>query len=96
MMNNNFEKMRIALRYWLYGKGYKKASCAMEFARMYHTGTRKDGTTPEFHHQISVASYIRTLSGIRDLEATLSVALLHDVVEDYGVSLFDIENKFDI
>ena len=91
-MSNEFDKTKLALRYWLLGKEYYTALVAMEFASKYHTGTRRDGTTPEFHHQISIASYIRTLPSVLDMESTLATAFLHDVVEDYKVSLNDIEN----
>jgi len=30
----------------------------MEFARSYHAGLRKDGITPEFEHQLSIALYV--------------------------------------
>jgi len=88
------EKMRIAMKYWLYGKGYTDAVKALEFASEYHKGMRKDGKTPEFHHQISIASYIRTLPSICFMEATLSTTFLHDVVEDYDVDLNAIEARF--
>ncbi len=57
-MNENFEKMKIAIRYWMIGKGYYTALKAMDFAEQYHTGTRKDGNH-EFSHQISQVNYIR-------------------------------------
>lgn len=90
----NFEKYVISLRYWMLGKGYYKAVSAMEFASKYHTGMRKDGLTPEFHHQISIASYLKTLPNLRCQEDVLCAAFLHDTVEDYDVSLSDIEFRF--
>lgn len=91
---SNYEKMRIAIRYWLHGKNYFMASRAMEFASAYHTGLRKDGETPEFHHQVCIASYIRTLPSLLFPEETLASTFLHDVVEDYDVDLSTIENRF--
>jgi (p)ppGpp synthase/HD superfamily hydrolase len=82
------------MRSWLLGKEYFKAVEALEFASKYHTGMRKDGVTPEFHHQISIAHYLRTLPNLRDQEAVLITAFLHDVVEDYGVSPEVIATKF--
>lgn len=90
----NFEKYKISLRYWMLGKDYHKAVLAMEFASKYHTGIRKDGFTPEFHHQISIAHYLRTLSDLKHREDVLAAAFLHDTVEDYDVSLTDIELRF--
>lgn len=91
-MLNEFEKTKLALRYWLLGREYYTALKALEFASKYHTGKRRDGTTPEFHHQISIASYIRTLPYIINMENTIAAALLHDVSEDYNVSLKEISS----
>ena len=82
------------MRYWLLGRKYNKAAMAMEFASEYHTGFRKDGFTPEFHHQICIAHYLRTLPDLRNQEDVLSAAFLHDTVEDYDVSLTDINSRF--
>lgn len=88
-----YEKLRISLRYFLLGKGYYKAAEALEFAERYHTGTRKDGVTPEFQHQIEIAHYVRTLSLLHP-EDTLTAVILHDTPEDYDVSQLIIESKF--
>lgn len=93
-MTKDFDKYRISLRYWMLGKNYHRAVLAMEFASKYHTGVRKDGVTPEFHHQISIAHYLRTLPDLRCQENVLAAAFLHDTVEDYEVSLTDIESRF--
>jgi (p)ppGpp synthase/HD superfamily hydrolase len=93
-MAKDFDKYRISMRYWLLGKNYHRAVLAMEFASKYHTGLRKDGVTPEFHHQISIAHYLRTLPDLRNQEDVLAAAFLHDTVEDYEVSLTDIESRF--
>ena len=91
---NKFDKMRIAMRYWLHGRGYHNAVRAMEFAYRYHTGTRKDGITPEFHHQVSIASYLRTLPGLKYQEEVLAVSFLHDIIEDHKVDLKVISAEF--
>ncbi len=93
-MEVEYDKIRMALRYWLFGKEYYSAIKAMEFAAKYHTGTRKDGVTPEFYHQLSIASYIRTLPGLIYPEATMATSFLHDVIEDYGVSVSEIDRRF--
>lgn len=88
---NNYEKKKLAIKYWLIGKA-EEDSCfydcvkAMELAVRYHTGVRKDNVTPEFQHQIEIISNIRT--SVKDLmfpAETLTVAFLHDLVEDYGI-----------
>jgi (p)ppGpp synthase/HD superfamily hydrolase len=87
-------KRKVALRYWLQGKGYHVALEAMEFAAQHHTGTRKDGVTPEFDHQVSICHFIRTLPDLMHEEETIATMLLHDVPEDYDVSIKTIEEMF--
>ena len=88
------DKLRIAIKYWLHGKGYSNAVRAMEIAAEHHVGIRKDKKTPEFHHQVCIASYVRTLPTLMHTEDTLCTAFLHDLVEDYDVDLGRIEAKF--
>lgn len=47
------------------------------------TGLRKDGRTPEFQHQLEIALLITTLPNLLHPAETLTLALLHDVMEDY-------------
>lgn len=94
------EKLKIALRYWLLGASHNSPEfliCvdALEFASSFHTGKRKDGVTPEFLHQITIANYLRTLIPSLDYPSeTIAVALLHDVAEDYDVGFDELEVKF--
>lgn len=90
---NDHEKLKLALRYYLLGKGYYTAIDAMEFAASYHIGLRKDGVTPEFHHQVCIAHYIRTLP-VMYPELTIAAGLLHDVREDYNVSDGELVRRF--
>ena len=94
---NEFEKTHAFLRGWLQGREYHQTLEAVEFAERYHTGTRKDGVTPEFYHQISIVLHLTTLlSGVRESnrEAVLTAAVLHDLCEDYDVSTADVEARF--
>jgi len=94
-IKETYKKRLLALRYFLIGRGYFKAVDALEFASHYHTGTRKDGVTPEFFHQVSIASYVRTLPvPAEDMEDLITAVLLHDVCEDYGVSHELIAQRF--
>jgi (p)ppGpp synthase/HD superfamily hydrolase len=94
-MSDRYTKLEIALRYYLLGAKYHTALKAMDFAKQYHTGTRKDGVTPEFSHQVEMSLYILGLKGLIDEERTVTVALLHDVVEDYEhVSIATINSMF--
>lgn len=94
------DKMKVALRYWLLGASHSDSNyliCvdALEFASVFHNGKRKDGVTPEFAHQVTIANYLRTLVTSMDYPAeTIAVALLHDVAEDYDVGFDELEMKF--
>lgn len=94
-MTATHTKERIALRYWLLGREWFKAAEAFEFAEGHHNGFRKDGITPEFNHQIQIANYLTSLTPhLLHPEATLTVALLHDVCEDYAVNFSEIASLF--
>lgn len=93
-MASPLEKRTVALRYWLLGKEFHSTLSAIEFALKWHKGLRKDGS-PEFSHQIDIMSYIRTLEGsVQNLERCLTITALHDVVEDYDVTLEEINDEF--
>src|ERR1035437_5526604 len=88
-------KMYVSLRYWMLGRSMHLALSALEFGAKFHTGTRKDGKTPEYAHQLSIASYVRTFINHLDFpEQTLVAAFLHDVCEDYDVGFEEIDTKF--
>jgi (p)ppGpp synthase/HD superfamily hydrolase len=91
------QKLLISLRYWLLGAAatderYHLPLIALEYAQKFHTGVRKDGVTPEFTHQLTIAHYLRTLIGavIHPAE-TIAVGLTHDVCEDFDVAFEEIE-----
>ena len=90
-----YGKQRIALRYWLLGAGMHDAVAAMDFAEQHHAGTRKDGFTPEFAHQVAIVSYLRTLGPHLDNPAaTYAAGFLHDVREDYDLPDIVIRSRF--
>jgi (p)ppGpp synthase/HD superfamily hydrolase len=86
-----------------YCRGYFKDSPdvlrAMDWVFKNHNGLRKDGTTPEWFHMLSVMMYLMTLervfkfsnANIYDLYVT---ALLHDSKEDKGLSISSIRADF--
>ena len=93
---SDYAKSRIAMRYWLLGKGWHVAVDAFELAQRRHTGTRKDGTTPEFAHQVQIAHYVRPFCEcLLFPEETIAAAFLHDVREDHGLSDEEIRGQFD-
>jgi len=89
-----FEKKLLTLRQQLVGARYHHALAALEFAIKYHTGTRKDGVTPEFQHQVEIALFALTLPDLMYREEVIATILLHDVREDYGVSDGEIRGLF--
>jgi (p)ppGpp synthase/HD superfamily hydrolase len=91
----DFQKTRIALRYWLQGAGWHDALVAMDAAERVHLGFRKDGVTPEFAHQVSIAQFVRTLTpSLIHPEATMAAVFLHDVPEDYGIHAEELTRTF--
>lgn len=89
-MATQFEKLFISLRYYLISaaksnKAYIPTLNMLEFAKDIHVGTRKDGFTPEFQHQLEIAHFIRTLSSeLRNPALVIGLCLGHDVLEDYS------------
>lgn len=87
---NTFDKKKIAIKHLLKGMSvfepeFNKALKAMYIAERYHTGTRKDGQTQEFLHQLEiVGNIVNNLKLLRSPAKTVIVGFLHDVVEDYG------------
>lgn len=79
------KKQLAVMRGWLEGRGYFTAMDALEVCRVLEVGTRKDRRTPKFHHQLSVARLICTLTPhLIHPEETIASAFLHDMMEDHG------------
>lgn len=79
------QKQLAVMRGWLEGRRYYVALDALELVRQLEQGTRKDGLTPKFHHQLSVTRLLSTLvPHLQHPEETLAAAFLHDVIEDHG------------
>ena len=64
---------------------------AYNFAKESHRGQRRLSGEPFLEHPLQTAIY---LSELRLDSAAISAALLHDVIEDCGVSYGDIEQRF--
>jgi (p)ppGpp synthase/HD superfamily hydrolase len=98
-MLERHKKHLAVTRGWLNGKGYHKAAQALELVRKLETGFRKDGLTPAFHHQLSVARLVMTLSDhLLYPEETITAAFLHDLLEDHSdiYTKQDVENLFGV
>lgn len=89
------ETSRATLRGWMNGRRFFDASAAMAEAEPYHPGMRKDGVTPEFAHQISIANHLRTLSlSDDDIRVLLIATFFHDTPEDKGLPVEVITTKY--
>lgn len=95
MPHATHKKHLIFMRGWLLGRKYNNALRAMEYASRFHTGTRKDGVTPEFSHQTEIAHFLRTMcDSMRHPEDVMTATFLHDVCEDYDIAFEEIEDLF--
>lgn len=89
------DKAKLFLRSWLMGKSYYSALDAMAECFNRHNGLRKDGVTPEWFHQVSIALYLITLADLEGiLEDLLVTVFLHDMVEDTDISLDEIDKRW--
>jgi (p)ppGpp synthase/HD superfamily hydrolase len=80
------------LRCFFISRKFTKASVALQLAMNIHNGTRKDGVTPEWAHQVNIAYYLYTInSALRLPEDAIILGLLHDVFEDHPGALSNIE-----
>lgn len=90
-----YKKLKIALRYFLRGKDWYLALDALEYGARLHTGTRKDGVTPEFQHQVEMALYMCTLlPSLLYPQETIAAIILHDTPEDKAKSYDEMDTRF--
>tara|TARA_Y100000310_G_scaffold279517_1_gene298681 strand:- start:13118 stop:13759 length:642 start_codon:yes stop_codon:yes gene_type:complete len=90
-------KQLAVMRGYLDGREFYVAADALEFVRQLEQGTRKDGETPKFHHQLSIARLVHTLAPhLIHPERAIAAAFLHDVLEDHGatISREDLAERF--
>lgn len=62
-------------------------------ARAHRHGLRRDGQTPYVAHPFRVAMTVRHVFGCDDA-AAVTIALLHDTIEDTGTDYDDLEAEF--
>lgn len=85
MTEYNVEKMYTYLKGYITGAKFTESMKALGYAREKHDGQfRKDGATPYIIHPLQMACYAVAL-GVDD-DCIIATILLHDVVEDCGVS----------
>lgn len=94
-MHIDIQKAQVIIRYWLLANEYYNASCALELAKKFHVGFRKDGTTPELYHPLALVFYLKTVyKSLRYPEECITVGLIHDLGEDYGITEDYVEEKY--
>lgn len=89
-----FDQDKLFIRGWLAGAGMHSALRAVNLGLEWHDGTRKDGITPEYSHQLWQIQYARTLAGIRDMEGLIITIALHDLPEDRRYNPIWISTEF--
>ena len=93
------KKLLVALRYRLLGaaqvdRAWYKAIDALEFAICKHEGmTRKRGGA-YIIHPVEATLYVLTLPGLLHRVETVAVTLMHDVMEDCGVTYQEFVDIF--
>lgn len=69
-----------------------KLTSAVQFAAISHDGMcRKKDKSPYILHPLEAAAIVGTMTSDQDI---ISAAVLHDVVEDTGITIEEIEEKF--
>lgn len=86
--NFNDERMYTYLKGYAMGKGLPETMKALNYARRLHKGQVRKGGEPYIVHPLTMACQAISL-GIDD-DDIISAILLHDVVEDCGVSINDL------
>lgn len=100
MNTTEYKKLRQTIRSQLIGMADKDPSfsdCvkALNFAEKIHDGVRKDGSTPEFYHQLSILGFLITQhKNLADPRSVYVAAILHDTPEDYPEHMAQIEAMF--
>lgn len=86
---NNEKEMYLFLKRHCEQKKFTNALRALEYASIHHEGQKRKGNGLSYiTHPMSVA-YFLILSGI-DMDYALAVSLLHDIPEDCGTDLSDL------
>lgn len=91
-----FDEQKLFIRAWLSGAGMNRAITAINLGLEWHDGTRKDGVTPEFSHQLWQIQAARTLVGIANLEEVICTIALHDLPEDKKYDLSSVFHLFGV
>ena len=90
-LNESNTKLITKVKEYLSDKDVKKVNEAYKFAEKCHSGQLRKTGDPYIIHPVFTAIYLSNMK--MDWE-TISAALLHDVIEDCGVTFEEIEKLF--
>lgn len=95
-----FEKLRISSRYFLIGlasidANYNKCLAAMEMMLEITKDRQRNDGAPEAMHPLSIFQHARTYhTMLNDPVSVFILAFLHDLGEDYGLSVETVDKIF--
>ena len=93
MISSKFTNKEILfLKGWLKGKNYNNALKAIHVAERAHFGYKRKSQEPFISHPIRVANALVSL-GVED-EEILTIAILHDIIEDTKLEKEDLLKDF--
>lgn len=94
MISSKFTNKEILfLKGWLKGRNFNQALKAIHLAEKWHIHYKRKSGEPFISHPIRIANALVSL-GVED-EKILTVAILHDVLEDTDISKEELSNNFD-
>ncbi|AGF48984.1 RelA/SpoT family protein [Candidatus Kinetoplastidibacterium galati] len=89
--NNSFLSLLKKLKLHLSKKDLQLVCEAFIFADKVHSGQKRDSGSPYISHPVAVAEICSQWKLDKD---AMSAALLHDVMEDHGISRLELETRF--
>lgn len=93
MISSKFTNKEILfLKGWLKGRGFNDALKAIHIAERAHIDLKRKSGEPFISHPIRIANALVSL-GVED-EKTLTIAILHDILEDTDVTKEYLLEKF--
>lgn len=94
MSGFNYEKMYTYLKGFAMGKGLPETVKALTFSRRLHSGQSRKSGEPYIIHPLTMACHAISM-GLCD-DSIIATILLHDIVEDCGLSVNDLPVREDI
>lgn len=90
----NYEKMYTYLKGFAMGKGLSETLKALSFSRRLHKGQNRKSGEPYIIHPLTMACHAISMGIYED--DIIATILLHDIVEDCGLSINDLPVRAEI